>query len=334
MVGVARQTRQAPVRRPEIEEADREQGAEREQEADREQERGQAPHGANGSSRGRPREHQQESGELSELLGVLRRSDHPSPLNWEELADLPGVLRRSDHPNSQKSAQLAELPPILRLSGPSPGNRGVCARVISTMRLLLPLVLAVALAAPGLAAACSCAYQGDALERFDRAGVVAHGVVRAEHVPLTNLLARLPLPRWTPRFIWRLARPGVTADVELIQAWKETPTRVITVNLGTGQCCDCTLGPGGLKIGEEVILFGGMRDGEPRLGASNCNPPIEGRRRVKEALALMGPGITDLPRGPRAPFLMKWLVRIGILGALLWAARIWFGGRRSAPRAR
>ncbi len=197
------------------------------------------------------------------------------------------------------------------------------------MRALLSTIVAAAvLASPTLAAACSCADWGGTMERYERAGVVVHGVVVASHVPLFFPLAGVRLPRWTPRFLRRFARPGATADVEVIQAWKATPRRIVTVNLGTGQCCDCTLGPGALRVGEEVVLFGRVREGVARVGASNCNPPIH-KRRVTEALALLGPGITDLPPAPRAPWLMSWLGRIGLLLALLVAARLWFGRSRS-----
>lgn len=195
------------------------------------------------------------------------------------------------------------------------------------------LVLAcVLLVTPAVAHACSCMEPGTLEHRMERAGVVVHGVVVGERIPISSRLPlhRLPRPpRWTPRFVRRMLVPSVTAEVDVIQAWKASPYATVSVNLGSGACCDCTLGAGTFAPGDEVILFGRVRDGVVRVGASMCNPPIEGSR-VQGALDTFGPGITDLPASP-----VRWIRWGGRLGALLVLAAIgrqWllFGRRRQA----
>ena len=197
------------------------------------------------------------------------------------------------------------------------------------MRALLLLLLVAVLGAPSLAAACSCMSLGGTTERFEQADVVVHGLVIRERVPLLSSVPTPRLPRWTPRFIRNLTYGGVTADVEVIQAWKATPAGVISVNLGSGQCCDCTLGAGGLPVGEEVVLFGRIRDGKQYIGASSCSPPLRGQR-VRDALEEFGPGITDLPAGPWLWRAARWVGRLGVLLALLWAGRLWTRRRSRA----
>lgn len=169
---------------------------------------------------------------------------------------------------------------------------------------------------------------GGHVQRMERAGVVVHGTVLRQRAPLW---ARLPvhrLPRWVPRWLRRSA--NATADIQVIQAWKARPHSVVSVNLGSGQCCDCTFGTRAFTVGEEVILFGRVKDGVPRVGASLCNPPLR-RSQVDRALVDYGPGTTDLDARPRP--IGRWLGRAGVLLVLLWLGRRWFKMGRRQGRA-
>lgn len=195
------------------------------------------------------------------------------------------------------------------------------------MRSLLPALVLAAVLVPSPAAACSCGPSGTPQERFDKADGVVFGTVVSNNI--VTLLPSLIAGQFLPRELSLGFRGGAKAHVRVRDAYKTDLPRVITVNLGTGMCCDCSLGLGGLSVGDDVVLFGRQYKGKLRIGASSCNEPLRGVR-ARDFADQQGPGDGRVGLLPSVGFLFQAGVWLLLLGAFGFLVRLAF--RRRGPR--
>lgn len=139
------------------------------------------------------------------------------------------------------------------------------ARSIRAAMSAAPAFLAASLYAQG-GHACSC---GDDWGRAD-AAVVLSGTAIEVHEP-SHLRVGPTQGGLAGMFVgaWVKASMAFDPDVKTVlrvnQVWKGTVTQFVTVNTGSGLCCDCSLG----KVfdeGNEYVVYADEGDGEIYVG--------------------------------------------------------------------
>jgi hypothetical protein len=177
---------------------------------------------------------------------------------------------------------------------------------------LLLLGLIVALSAPGPIHACdappACSY--DPGKRFEEADVVFRGRVLAyedhEHPEFMQLLIEhLNL--------------GITADFEVIEAWKGVETRTVRLH---AERSTCGAGMWKLEPGTEMLVLAINHEG--KLLTNECIRPIPVNSEAAQTmLANLGPGARNLPTNFRHMIVRvgPWLLVMFVLSAGWWWRR-------------
>jgi hypothetical protein len=197
----------------------------------------------------------------------------------------------------------------------------------------------VALLSVHTAWACSC---GGDWEKPD-ADVVFRGEVVEVHVPL-HLQIHPERVEGVVGFAWALwftiSRPfdeDVRTVFHVTKAWKGAPSEYVTLNTGSGMCCNCTVG-NIFKQGTEYVVYANEYQSELHIGwcggaavALEDLPPSEA--------ADLGPGAPPASGGRGLPLLWRHLLLPAALGgpialiAALWRWRSRRRQRGSADRA-
>jgi hypothetical protein len=193
---------------------------------------------------------------------------------------------------------------------------------------ILAFVATVSFAETG--EACSC---GGTWTRAD-ADVVFQGEAVDVHEPLHLKLGSgthggLAGIAWGVSFtVTRAFGDEVRTVFHVKRAWKGAPSEFVTVNTGSGVCCDCSVG-NVFDEGSDYIVYATRSDGELRVGfcggdavAPALMPPAE--------LAKLGPGAP--PSVGSTVFPMSWrhllLPAAGAVPFALAGAIGWFLSRR------
>lgn len=166
-------------------------------------------------------------------------------------------------------------------------------------KLVRAIILAATLGAAVLAVAedaraCSCAIPGPPLERLAKANAVFRGTVIELDVPWALRAgpegkigqARAHFAVWS--------EASVTVVLEVEESWKGVHTREVALDLGTGLCCDCSIGVPSYEPGDELLVYAYEHDGA--LHVNICGPPV-GIADAGPDLELLGPGERALPPG-------------------------------------
>jgi hypothetical protein len=217
-----------------------------------------------------------------------------------------------------------------RTSVSSIRNAIACHRLIATS--ILAFLGVTSWACCGWA--CSC---GGTWERTD-ADVIFQGEAIEVHQPLhlrfkpsrVHGLARVP---WG---LWFEASRALDQDVRTVfcvsKAWKGSPSQFVTVNTGSGLCCDCSVG----KIfeeGKQYVVYGAQYNGQLNIGLCGGSAlPRSGLPRAEVEKLGRGtpPSSGRRPRG--LPMFWRHLLLPGAVAlALRLAAIIW---RRATHRYR
>jgi hypothetical protein len=177
--------------------------------------------------------------------------------------------------------------------------------------LCLLLALVVALAASGPAHACSgppsCPRGPDVIFR----GRVLAFEDHAQHELLQFVAESLNL--------------SITAEFEVIEAWKGVQTRTVRLHAERFNC-----GPVMEKLepGTEMLVMAANREG--KLVADECNRPIPVDSEVaQKMLAELGPGTRDLPSS-----FSHMISRVGPWLLVMFGLSVgWWWRRRRANRA-
>jgi hypothetical protein len=200
---------------------------------------------------------------------------------------------------------------------------------IRRFRLLaLRLVLLFATVSfPRTSVACSCSGEWTQAD----AEVIFRGKVVEVHEPmLLRLRPRGPyVITRMPWAAWFAASKKFDSDVrtvfEVETAWKGQPAQFVTVNTGSGLCCDCTFG-NIFKEGQEYLLYATRHRGE--LGIGSCaGIALFGKTDIDAEAARLGPGMKPTPGARSMPMFWQSLLLPSavaapfMLGLLIWWAR-------------
>jgi hypothetical protein len=208
--------------------------------------------------------------------------------------------------------------------------RSVAGPVMRRLRLQTAclIILCVTVSFPRTSLACSC---GGTWTPVD-ADVIFRGTVVRVHDPVLRRL-RPRGPHVITRVLWGLwydAAKVFDSDVrtvfEVESAWKGHPAQFVTVNTGSGLCCNCTFG--NLFMEREEYLLYATRDGG-ELGVGSCaGVVIVGKAAIDAEAVLLGPGVKPTP-GPRgiptswrALLLPSAMATPFMLALLIWLWRI------------
>lgn len=214
--------------------------------------------------------------------------------------------------------------------------RSAASLVKHRLRLLAtwPVVVCASVSLPRTAAACSC---GGEWTRAD-ADVIFRGKVVEVHEPVRRRIR--PRSRPTNPLVgvaWRMwfaASGTFDSDVrtvfEVETTWKGRPPQFVTINTGSGMCCDCSVG----KIfeeGKEYLLYATRYRDE--LEISWCSGAVVvGKTAIDAEVATFGAGMKPTP-GVRTPMFWRTLLLPAalatplIFGLLIWS---WKTRRRAA----
>lgn len=213
-------------------------------------------------------------------------------------------------------------------------SRSPVQNAMSRRRLVVMSILAFSgmTAVSRFGWACSC---GETWERMD-ADVIFQGRAIEVHQPM-HLRFGPSRPRGAAGIPWGLlfeASRALDRDVRTVfrvrQAWKGGPPQFVTVNTGSGLCCDCSVGRM-FEEGKEYVVYAAQYHGELNIGFC-AGSALAGNRLPTADVDKLGAGTP--PSSGRRGFPMLWrhLLLPGAMAVpILLAAMIW---RRSTRRHR
>ncbi|MEZ4223519.1 MAG: hypothetical protein R3B13_21405 [Polyangiaceae bacterium] len=190
------------------------------------------------------------------------------------------------------------------------------------------LVFGVATSYAGAAHACSCGGEWDPAD----ADVIFQG--RAVEVERPLFLRVHPTKRsgaaalaWG--FLYEVSTALGDEDVRTVfrvdRVWRGSRSPFVTVNTGSGMCCNCTLGDV-FKLGSDYVVYAIRNKGELRVGAC-AGSAFDAKLMSRAQAAMLGPGVPPA-RGEKAlPW--SWVFLLAAF-ALLGASCGW--RRRSVKR--
>jgi hypothetical protein len=142
--------------------------------------------------------------------------------------------------------------------------------------------------------ACSCADIGTSPAAILRSDAVFRGTVIGYVVPW-SLQPRADDTLGPVRGrVAAYTDAAVTVRMEVHEAWKGMDTREVVLDVGSGYCCDCSLGTSFGRPGQELLVYAYEHEGALHVGFCGPPIPIENAGPYLEAL---GPGRTSLERG-------------------------------------
>jgi len=203
----------------------------------------------------------------------------------------------------------------------------------SLLAAVVALGMILALARMGWA--CSC---GGSWELKD-AEVIFRGEVIEVHEPLH--LQITPSSRHgfaaTAWWAWASASRTFDEDVRTVfrvdEVWRGEPAEYVTVNTGSGLCCDCSLGRQ-FKVGHEYVVYAWRWNGELHIGGCAGRAHDVSPASLAELASLgMGKGKPPASGGGYVPvFWRHLLLPLAFLGPILLTAIGWL--RRAQRRQR
>jgi hypothetical protein len=172
------------------------------------------------------------------------------------------------------------------------------------------------------ARACSCADVGTTPERIIGNDAVFRGTVVDYDVPWTLRPGadRTLDPAWRGTLAY-YTDASVTVHLRVHEAWKGVDTREVVLDVGSGFCCDCSLGTDFGRLGEELLVYANMHEGALHVGFCNQPIPIEFAGPHLEAL---GPGQRSLASGRTGnsglgtPLQIAGAIALALALALFW----------------
>ncbi len=157
--------------------------------------------------------------------------------------------------------------------------------------------------------ACSC---GGDWQRSD-SDVIFRGKVVEVHRPLhlrfvPRRADRLGFVAWR---IWYSLAKHFDADVRTVfqvdTAWRGSPSLFMTVNTGSGMCCNCSLGDVFVPGGEYIVYAMRETDGELSV-AFGSGHAFLGKALPLEDIGELGPGIAPTRGGRGVPLVWRHLI--------------------------
>ena len=175
--------------------------------------------------------------------------------------------------------------------------------------------------------ACSC---GGFWEPTD-ADVIFQGEAVEVHVPLHLRFGpeRIEGVGGIAWGLWFEVARNFDDDVRTVfrveRAWKGNPAQFVTVNTGSGMCCNCTVGAI-LEEGSEYVVYAAKDDGETRVGWC-AGYVVAGKDLPRPEVTSLGAGTP--PSKARRGFPMFWrhlllpatIAVVVALPVLIWRRR-------------